>query len=85
MQGRALLRCMAVIVRIDVDRPYGRSFWIRHVFSRISSDFWLPRLPACGYFRELEVMLSLLNQRNARVYAFFCRCTIPSAAVHRLM
>ncbi len=35
---------MALIVRIDVDRPYGKQGFVRHVASRISSDYFLPRM-----------------------------------------
>jgi len=76
---------MALIVRIDVDRPYGRQPLTRHFMSRISSDFFLPRLPGCGYLRELVVMLEMLNKRKARAHAFFRRCTIPSEKISCLM
>jgi hypothetical protein len=70
---------MALIVRIDVDRPYGKQPLVRHVLSRISSDAGLPKLPWFGYLRELKVMLEILNQARARAYVFFRRCTLPCA------
>jgi hypothetical protein len=72
---------MAIILRIDVDRPYGREPLLRHVASRLSSDYWWPKIESLGYLRELSEMLGMLNQRRAQAYAFFRRCTRPSRAV----
>jgi hypothetical protein len=76
---------MALIIRIDVDRPYGkRPFW-RHVLSRLSSDACLPRIEAFGYLKELKLMLQILNENQARSYVFFRRCTLPTQPVLRLL
>lgn len=76
---------MALIVRIDVDRPYGKHPFHRHVLSRVSSDLYFPKIQSCGYLEELKWMLRLLNGKKARAYAFFRRCTLPSAEVMELM
>lgn len=76
---------MALIIRIDVDRPYGRSPGFRHVLSRVSSDFYLPKIAALGYLTELQTMLSWLNEAGARAYVFFRRCTLPSWPVLELL
>lgn len=75
---------MALIIRIDVDRPYGRAPLIRHIASRVSSDYWLPRIEAFGYLEELQVMLRWLNERGARAYLFFRQCTLPCKSVLKL-
>jgi hypothetical protein len=76
---------MALIVRIDVDRPYGRRPFVRHLLSRISSDAFLPRIEAFGYLNELKQMLQVLNDNRARSYVFFRRCTLPSQPVLELL
>ena len=76
---------MALIIRIDVDRPYGRQPLWRHVLSRVGSDCWFPRVEGFGYLSELRTMLRMLNQHRARAYAFFRRCTLPSASILELM
>ena len=78
-------RDMALIIRIDVDRPYGRSPLHRHVCSRVSSDFYLPRIEALGYLSELKTMLQWLNEASAQAYVFFRQCTLPSASVRQLL
>jgi hypothetical protein len=74
-----------VLLRIDVDRPYGRAPLWRHIASRVSSDFYLPRIDAFGYLRELAALLQLFNEHHAAAYVFFRRCTLPSRVVLDLM
>jgi hypothetical protein len=76
---------MALIVRIDVDRPYGKSPFLRHVMSRIGSDIYFPRIEAFGYLKELEDILEILNGAGTRSYIFFRRCTLPTEAVMGLI
>jgi hypothetical protein len=76
---------MALIVRIDVDRPYGKSPLLRHVLSRVGSDIYFPRVEAFGYLRELEVILRMLNEVKARSYIFFRRCTLPTTRILELV
>ena len=73
------------MVRIDVDRPYGKEPPFRHVLSRVSSDSYLPKMEIFGYLSELRILLSWLNQRGARAYVFFRQCTFPSEATKRLI
>jgi hypothetical protein len=76
---------MAIIVRIDVDRPYGRAPLFRHLVSRFSSDFFFPRIQAFGYLKELNKILQILRKHQARAYAFFRWCTLPSTQILEMM
>jgi hypothetical protein len=76
---------MALIIRIDVDRPYGRTPVTRHVLSRLSSDYFFPKIKALGYLRELKEILLILNERRAPAYVFFRRCTLPSPEIMALL
>lgn len=76
---------MALIIRIDVDRPYGRRPLARHLLSRLSSDLYFPKVARFGFLDELETMLTWLNEEGARAYVFFRRCTLPSQAILDLM
>jgi hypothetical protein len=71
---------MALVVRIDVDRPYGRQPVLRHALSRIGSDLYFPRIERLGYLRELRAILDALAGTAARAHVFFRRCTLPSDA-----
>ena len=72
---------MSLIIRIDVDRPYGRTPFVRHLLSRVASDHYFPRLPALGYLRELAVFLDLLWAHRAKAHIFFRRCTLPKRSL----
>ena len=72
---------MALIIRIDVDRPYGRHPLVRHFLSRLSSDLYFPKVAGFGFLTELKTMLTWLNERGARAYVFFRRCSLPSRSI----
>ena len=76
---------MALVVRIDVDRPYGKRPLPRHMLSRLSSDYYFPKVEAFGYLRELKEVLCMLNDANAHAYLFFRQCTLPSDSVIKLI
>ena len=76
---------MALIIRIDVDRPYGRRGPLRHVLSRLSSDLYFPKVGGFGFLAELQTMLGWLNDARARANVFFRRCTLPSKALLELL
>jgi len=76
---------MAIIIRIDVDRPYGKRPLLRHLLSRCSSDLYFPRTEALGYLSELKEMLKILCEHRVRAYTFFRRCTLPSDPIMELI
>jgi hypothetical protein len=76
---------MALIVRIDVDRPYGKQGLVRHIASRISSDHFLPRIEWLGYLDELKTILHILSANGKTAHVFFRKCTYPTPAVCELM
>lgn len=74
-----------MILRIDVDRPYGKRGLVRHVASRIASDCYMPRIDRLGYLHDLAVILKTLNKRGKSAYVFFRKCTYPNAQICELM
>ena len=76
---------MALLLRIDVDRPYGKSPFSRHLASRISSDLFITKLSWLGYLRELTVVLNMINSTGASAHVFFRRCTFPTDSLLRLL
>jgi len=76
---------MALIIRIDIDRPYGKKGILRHILSRISADLYFPRVDKFGYLAELRKILELLNKANKPAYVFFRRCTFPSQQILELI
>jgi hypothetical protein len=76
---------MALIVRIDVDRPYGKQGLVRHVASRISSDYFLPRMESLRYLDELKTILGILKANGKSAHVFFRKCTYPTPEVCEMM
>lgn len=76
---------MSLMIRIDVDRPYGKQGFVRHVASRVSSDFALPRMPGLRYLDELKSILHILNTNGRTAHVFFRKCTYPTPEVCALM
>jgi len=76
---------MAVIIRIDVDRPFGKRSILHQAASRVASELYFPKLPGLNYLGDLQGILSLLDEKKVPSYVFFRRCTWPSSAVIRLM
>jgi hypothetical protein len=76
---------MALVVRIDVDRPYGKQGVLRHIASRLASDYYLPRMELMNYLAELKTILRMLNGSGNPAFVFFRKCTYPSNEVIELM
>ena len=76
---------MALIIRIDVDRPYGKQGFVRHVASRVSSDYFLPRMPGLRYLDELKSILRILNANGRTAHVFFRKCTYPTQELCAMM
>ena len=76
---------MSLIIRIDVDRPYGRQSLCRQILSRISSNYYFPKIQTLGYLADLKIILETLNKNNAKSYIFFRRCSLPSPSIMKLI
>ena len=66
---------VALLLQIDVHHPYGRQKVERHIASRISSDYYLPRMRWLRYLEELWVVLNILNANSQ------CLCFLPQVHV----
>jgi len=76
---------MSIIIRIDVDRPYGKRSVSRQVLSRCSSDFYLPGIESWGYLEDLRKILLILNQYHVGACIFFRKCTLPTQSVLKII
>ncbi len=72
---------MAVIIRIDVDRAYGKKSKVKQLLSRIASDFYFPKIQVLGYLSDLATILEALNEHKVRAYVFVRKCTLPSISI----
>ncbi len=51
----------------------------------MASDLWIPTVAPFGYLRELETMLNLLSEHEAKAYVFFRQCTRPTSRILELI
>lgn len=76
---------MALILRVDVDKPYGSSTFFQKVISKLREDYWFPVIHRLPYLHAVETFLEFCNSRNVSGILHFRNCTIPSSNVMRLL
>lgn len=77
---------MALILRVDVDKPYGHSNLIRKVASKIAEDYF--PIPIVGSFKYLSHLVEFLEYCNAQHVSGFIyhrTCTAPNKKVIELL
>jgi len=68
---------MPLILRVDVDKSYGRSNLLQKIASKIAENYWLPSIPSIGYLHDLKKLLLYLNQESIKAHIYFRKCTLP--------
>jgi hypothetical protein len=78
---------MPIILRVDVDKPFGHSNLINKVKSKLSEDYWFPNfLPfKRNYLYHLEDFISVCNRENVRGLFYFRICTTPNEIIKKLL
>jgi hypothetical protein len=77
---------MSLILRVDVDKPYGHSNIIRKVASKVVEDYF--SLPVVGNFKYLSHLIQFLEYCNAEQvpgFIYHRTCTIPNKKVKNLL
>jgi hypothetical protein len=75
---------MALILRVDVDKPYGHSNLFYKLISKISEDFWFPTLSFI-YLFHLENFLQYCNANEVKGIFYHRMCTLPSKKIKKLI
>jgi hypothetical protein len=68
---------MPVILRVDVDKPYGNATFYEKVLSKMRENYWFPALPFLGYLKQLKKFLQFLKEEKIRAHIYFRKCTLP--------
>lgn len=69
---------MAVLLRVDVDNPYGWSNLYLTLLNRFSNKWrWFPKIEAMGYLWHLRKFVDDINDRGIKATFFFRRITVP--------
>lgn len=77
---------MALILRVDVDKPYGRAGLFRKVISKLAEDYWFPdKVQALGYLSHLADFLQFCNSENISGFIYHRICTSPDDKIKKLL
>jgi len=78
---------MPLVLRVDVDKPYGNSNFYNSVRSKLSEDYWYPNfsLFKYNYLAQLDEFLNYCNKVSIKGYFYFRICTIPDENIKKLL
>jgi hypothetical protein len=68
---------MPLILRLDVDKPYGNSTFKQRIMSKLAEDYWFPILPRMGYLHAVKTFLRFCNSENISCMMYFRHCNAP--------
>ena len=68
---------MSLILRVDLDKPYGVSNLFFRVISKLRENLYFPKVHALGYLNDLEEFLDVLDSNDILAYIYLRNCTIP--------
>lgn len=68
---------MSVILRIDVDNPYGWQTLGKKILNYLRLNWWFPAVKKFGYLKFLGELLGDLEARKIPAAFFFTRFTTP--------
>ncbi|RJO60418.1 hypothetical protein C4544_05095 [candidate division WS5 bacterium] len=68
---------MSLILRVDVDKPYGRTTFKDKILSKLREDYCLPAITSAGYLNHVKAFLVYLRENNIAAHIYFRTCTLP--------
>jgi len=74
---------MPLILRLDVDKPYGNAGLVRRVMSKLSEDMWFPVVRPL-YLKHLAEFIRYCNTESIPAIFYHRHSTVPTAEVIRL-
>tara|TARA_B100000945_G_C20283812_1_gene550001 strand:- start:69 stop:779 length:711 start_codon:yes stop_codon:yes gene_type:complete len=76
---------MSLLLRVDVDKPYGRHTLFRKIVSKLNEDYitYLPKF--IGYLSHLKIFLSFCNDRGVRCHLYHRICTVPDSETMQII
>lgn len=76
---------MAILLRVDVDKPYGHHTLVRRIASKLVEDYELKNFPFLSYLPHLKKLLRTLNENKVPGFFFFRLCTLPDKETKQLL
>ncbi len=76
---------MALLLRIDVDKPFGHHALLPKLASKLSEETNWPLRWVQPYLPHCHAMIRMLDDAGISAFFYFRRCTAPSAATLQLL
>lgn len=77
---------MGLILRVDVDKPYGNSTFFRKIISKIIEDFIpIPFIGTYTYLSHLKDFLFFCNKEGIKAFVYHRNCTRPDNSTVELL
>jgi hypothetical protein len=77
---------MALILRVDVDKPYGHSNLIRRIASKFVEDYYpIPLFGSFKYLSHLRKFLKYCNSQDVPGFIYHRMCTVPNDTISKLL
>ncbi len=70
---------MPMILRLDVDKPFGNGNLFRRIISKLREDYYFPPIKGLGYIEQAIGFAEILNQRGIAAIFYFRNCTAPDS------
>ncbi len=68
---------MGLILRIDIDKPFGNNTFLRKVISKIREDYYFPPIISFGFLDQVYQFATLLHSHKIPAIFYFRNCTTP--------
>jgi len=75
---------MAIILRIDVDKPFGVNGLANRIKSKIAEDYFCIG-KSFGYLSHLRKLINVCNENNVTGHFYFRICTLPTNDIIELL
>lgn len=76
---------MAILLRVDVDKPYGHHTLLRRIASKLREDYEIQFFSFLSYLPHLKGLIKMLNENHVPSYFFFRLCTLPDEETKQLL
>lgn len=76
---------MPLVLRLDIDKPYGRANFAQKVLSKVNENYFEIRLRPLGFLSYLQSFLEMLDQRNIKAFIYFRICSAPHPELIKYM
>jgi hypothetical protein len=76
---------MALILRADVDKAYGRSNFIKRVASKLAEDYWFPSVTSLGYLSHVVDFAQFCDSQKIKGVFYHRLCTAPFINVQNIL